>query len=97
MLTGVFFHREFIGKNWPIVGNRYAGFEKIIEKFSKDPKIVVIEPEPVYEDDVVQVLRMYRVSILLMDNVRPCLAIELKHLLDELDSYPALIGITNSQ
>ncbi len=55
MLTGVFFHKEFIGKNWPIVGNRYAGFEKIIEKFSKDPKIVVIEPEPVSEELLLKV------------------------------------------
>uniref|UniRef100_A0A7C3YNY5 Histone deacetylase domain-containing protein n=1 Tax=Geoglobus ahangari TaxID=113653 RepID=A0A7C3YNY5_9EURY len=55
MTIGVFFHREFIGKNWPIVGDRYAGFKRILEELSKDPEITVIEPEPVSEELLLRV------------------------------------------
>ncbi|MBO8183772.1 MAG: hypothetical protein H0Z28_13450 [Archaeoglobus sp.] len=50
MTTGIFFHKEFIGKNWPVVGDRYEGFDKLIEDLSKDSEIEVIEPEPVSEE-----------------------------------------------
>ncbi len=55
MTTGVFFHREFIGKDWPIIGDRYEGFDEIVEELSKDPKIRVVEPEPVPEDLLLKV------------------------------------------
>ena len=50
MPTGIFFHKDFIGKNWPIVGDRYQGFDEVLEDLSKDPEIEVIEPEPVTEE-----------------------------------------------
>ncbi len=55
MPTGVFFHKEFVGRNWPVVGDRYAGFEKIVRELSRDPEVLVVEPKPVSEELLLRV------------------------------------------
>lgn len=55
MATGVFFHRDFVGKEWPVVGDRYAGFLKILQELSRDPEICVVEAEPVEEELLLRV------------------------------------------
>ena len=54
MATYIFFHKEFVGKDWPIVGDRYRGFESLIEEFKK-LGAVVLEPEEVDESLLLKV------------------------------------------
>ena len=51
MATGVFFHEAFVGRDWPIIGDRYAGFPELLEELAHEvPGIRLIRPEPVPED-----------------------------------------------
>jgi len=50
MATYVFFHRDFIGKEWSIIGDRYRNFEFILEELRKIPGVEILEPEEVSED-----------------------------------------------
>lgn len=51
MTTGVFFHDEFAGRNWPIVGDRYEGFPNILRELEEEiENIVIINSNPVHED-----------------------------------------------
>lgn len=47
----MFFHRSFVGRSWPIIGDRYQGFPELLEELKREvPGLVVIEPEPAPED-----------------------------------------------
>ncbi|HDI01214.1 MAG TPA: hypothetical protein ENF78_02165 [Candidatus Bathyarchaeota archaeon] len=51
MATGVFFHEEFVGKEWPVIGDRYERFPTILAELARSlPGIRLIEPEPVPEE-----------------------------------------------
>ena len=53
--TGVFFHPEFSGEDWPIIGNKFANFPKAMEKQLALPNVVLIEPKPVSEELLLKV------------------------------------------
>jgi acetoin utilization deacetylase AcuC-like enzyme len=55
MTTGVFFHPEFIGKDWPIVGDRYRNFAPILDGLSKVEGVKLFTPKPVSEDLISEV------------------------------------------
>lgn len=51
MTTGVYFHPKFFGKNWPIVGDRYTGFSRILQELVEEVnQVELLEPSPVSED-----------------------------------------------
>ncbi|MET1124799.1 MAG: hypothetical protein ABWW66_06005 [Archaeoglobaceae archaeon] len=54
MKTGVFFHEELIGKDWPIVGDRYENFTELIEMLPTD-RVEIIRMEEVSEDLLLKV------------------------------------------
>lgn len=50
MTTGIYFHPEFVGENWPIVGDRYINFPRILQELEKNTKQVeLFKPSPVSE------------------------------------------------
>lgn len=50
MTTGVFFHDIFVGKRWPIVGDRYRDFPDLLERLSVEvDDMKIIKPKPVNE------------------------------------------------
>lgn len=50
MKSGVFFHRSFKGKSWPVIGDKYAGFPEVMAEELKLPNVVLFEPEPAPEE-----------------------------------------------
>ncbi len=51
MTTGVFFHEAFVGRDWPIIGDRYARFPSLLAKLEQEvPGVRLIRPEPVPEE-----------------------------------------------
>jgi len=51
LTTGVFFHEAFVGKDWPIIGDRYAGFPELLAELEREvPGIRIIRPEPAPEE-----------------------------------------------
>jgi acetoin utilization deacetylase AcuC-like enzyme len=50
MTTGVFFSEKFIGKSWPIVGDRYRNFKTILSDISARRNVKLFTPEPISED-----------------------------------------------
>ncbi len=55
MPTYVFFHRDFIGEEWSIIGDRYRNFENLLEKFRRIPGVKIFEPEEVSEELLLKV------------------------------------------
>lgn len=56
MVTGVFFHPDFAGRSWPIIGNRYLNFPKILRELAAlNPSIKLIQPDPIPEDLLLKV------------------------------------------
>lgn len=56
MTTGIYFSKYFIGRNWPIVGDRYRNFSEMLSKLSSElHNIRVIEPKPVSEEILLKV------------------------------------------
>jgi|Deesub1362A_J573_1020465.scaffolds.fasta_scaffold00040_26 acetoin utilization deacetylase AcuC-like enzyme len=43
-MTLLVYHHEFFGNNWPVVGDRYAEFRKILGEVEKKVKLDVAEP-----------------------------------------------------
>lgn len=44
MKVGVFFHPHFAEKDWPIIGNKFANFGKILKQFAGRDDVLIIEP-----------------------------------------------------
>ncbi len=55
MVTGVFFHPEFKGKNWPVIGDKFSSFPEAFGNLLNDPKILLIEPKEVSEELLLKV------------------------------------------
>jgi len=49
MKTGVFFHSEFANGDWPIIGNKYRNFPRVIEPLLSLEGIRLYESKPVSE------------------------------------------------
>ncbi len=49
MKTGVFFHSEFANGDWPIIGNKYRNFPKVIGPFLSLQGVRLYESKPVPE------------------------------------------------
>ena len=50
MATGVFFHEAFVGRDWPIIGDRYRGFPSLLADLKRSvPGVRLIKPDPVPE------------------------------------------------
>ncbi|RLF18756.1 MAG: histone deacetylase [Thermoprotei archaeon] len=47
--VGVFFHRSFKGKPWPIIGDKFRAFPEALNPLFKEGKAVLIEPKPAPE------------------------------------------------
>ncbi len=50
MKTGVFFHREFSLKDWPIIGNKYRNFPGVMEKALSLEGVKLFESKPAAEE-----------------------------------------------
>jgi acetoin utilization protein AcuC len=47
MTTGVFFHEAFVGRPWPIIGDRYRGFPELLHDLSHElPAVETRKPAP---------------------------------------------------
>jgi len=56
MTTGIYFSKYFIGKSWPIIGDRYRGYPEMLSRLSSElGNIKIIEPKPVSEDLLLKV------------------------------------------
>ncbi|RLI04695.1 histone deacetylase [Candidatus Bathyarchaeota archaeon] len=55
MKTGVFFHEVFSQKDWPIIGNKFKNFPKVMEEVLKLPNVVLFKPKPVAEELLLKV------------------------------------------
>jgi acetoin utilization deacetylase AcuC-like enzyme len=53
--TGVFFHSEFSLKDWPIIGNKYRNFPRVMEKALSLEGVKLFESKPVPEDLLLRV------------------------------------------
>ena len=43
-MTLLIYHPEFFGKSWPVVGDRYAGFRKILDRLPNEIELDLAEP-----------------------------------------------------
>jgi len=51
LVTGVFFHEHFVGKEWPVIGDRYEGFPELLSELEREfPNVRLIRPEPAPEE-----------------------------------------------
>lgn len=55
MVTGVFFHPEFKGKDWPVIGDKFAGFPEAFGGLLNDERIAFFEPREVSEELLLKV------------------------------------------
>jgi acetoin utilization deacetylase AcuC-like enzyme len=55
MKTGVFFHPEFSTKDWPIIGNKYRNFPRVMEKALSLEGVKLFESKPVPEELLLRV------------------------------------------
>ncbi|MHA1607549.1 MAG: histone deacetylase [Candidatus Freyarchaeota archaeon] len=55
MVTGVFFHEEFKGKDWPVIGDKFASFPEVLGDLLHNPNVVLIEPKEVSEEILLKV------------------------------------------
>lgn len=53
--TGVFFHPEFAGKDWPIIGERFSGFPAAMAHALTLEGVRLIEPESASEELLLKV------------------------------------------
>lgn len=49
MSTGLFYHRSFEGRRWPIVGDRYKDFGEKLGQAAKDHSAKLFHPQPAEE------------------------------------------------
>ncbi|MEM1515146.1 MAG: hypothetical protein QXT26_03925 [Thermoproteota archaeon] len=51
MVTGVFFHPRLVGEEWPIIGDRYRNFPRILSELAaSNPNLKLIQPDAVSEE-----------------------------------------------
>lgn len=50
VITGVFFHKEFRNKDWPIIGDKFGNFPEVMGKALALPNVRLFEPKPVSEE-----------------------------------------------
>ncbi|RLC70104.1 MAG: histone deacetylase, partial [Chloroflexi bacterium] len=50
MATGVFFHQDLVGETWPIIGNKFRNFPRVMQEALSLPEVVLFEPKPVPEE-----------------------------------------------
>jgi hypothetical protein len=50
MKTGVFFHKEFTNKDWPIIGDKFHNFPMVMERALLLPDVTLFESKPVDEE-----------------------------------------------
>ncbi len=55
MKTGVFFHEVMREASWPIIGNKYRNFPRVLEDVLLSPDVSLIQPEPVSENLLLKV------------------------------------------
>ena len=56
MTTGIFFHNMFVGKSWPVVGDRYRNFPNLLNDLLKEVStIIMFEPKPAAEDILLKI------------------------------------------
>ncbi len=55
MATGIFFNEDFIGKDWPIIGDRYRNFRAILDDVSRREGVKLFTSEPIPEDVLLKV------------------------------------------
>ncbi len=55
MRTGVFFHEEFKGSNWDIIGDKFRNFPHVMKDELALEGVKLIEPEPVSEELLLKV------------------------------------------
>jgi len=48
--TGVFFHKEFVNKDWPIIGDKFRNFPEVLEQVLSLPNVVYYESQPVTDE-----------------------------------------------
>jgi len=53
--VGVFFHEELRGRDWPIIGNKFAGFPEAMKEAVKLPNVRLYKPKPVSEELLLKV------------------------------------------
>jgi len=55
MATGVFFHQDLVGETWPIIGNKFRNFPRVMQEALSLPEVVLFEPKPVPEEILLKV------------------------------------------
>jgi acetoin utilization deacetylase AcuC-like enzyme len=55
MKTGVFFHKEFTNKDWPIIGDKFHNFPMVMERALLLPDVTLFESKPVDEEILLKV------------------------------------------
>jgi len=55
MKTGVFFHSEFALRDWPIIGNKYRNFPRVMERVLSLEGVALFESKPVPEELLLKV------------------------------------------
>jgi acetoin utilization deacetylase AcuC-like enzyme len=55
MTTGVFFHKQFRGREWLIIGDKFQNFPKAMERQLRLPSVRLFEPKTVSEDLLLRV------------------------------------------
>jgi acetoin utilization deacetylase AcuC-like enzyme len=55
MKTGVFFHREFSLKSWPIIGDKYRNFPEVMKGALSQEGVTLFESKPATEEMLLKV------------------------------------------
>ncbi|MCX7856480.1 MAG: hypothetical protein N2513_00635 [Deltaproteobacteria bacterium] len=50
MKVGVLFHPHFAENDWPVIGNKFVNFPRILQQFSNLENVLLVEPEDPKED-----------------------------------------------
>jgi len=53
--VGVYFHEELKGKDWPIIGDKFANFPEVMADVLRLPNVHLYKPEPVSEELLLKV------------------------------------------
>ena len=59
MKTGIFFHEEFRNKDWPIIGDKFSGFPRVLEKVLALPNVACFESRQAPEE-ILSLAHTYR-------------------------------------
>ncbi len=55
MVTGVFFHEHLGGSSWPIIGNKFRNFPRVLEEALSLPNVTLFKSQPVSEELLLKV------------------------------------------